>query len=395
MDVLNLIGRTSPLFDSDLNGLKDKLRDLVEESRFLVIGGAGSIGQAVTSEIFKRNPKALHVVDISENNMVELVRDIRSTLGYIDGEFKTFAVDCGSSEFDVLFAAEGPYDYVFNLSALKHVRSEKDPYTLMRMIEVNIFNTLKTLRMASGSGLRNYFCVSTDKAANPVNMMGASKRIMEMFLMRESLAQNLSMARFANVAFSDGSLLHGFNQRFAKQQPISVPNDVKRYFVTPQESGELCLMSCLTGGNRDIYFPKLSEKLHLITFSEIAQKYLTQLGYDPYECESEDEARDRCSELIQKKKWPCYYFKSDTTGEKDFEEFFTDKEELEMGMFSSIGVIKNDSKFDEGKLNYFKDRIDEIKSSRIWKREDLVHLFHEMIPDFGHKDTGKFLDQKM
>jgi hypothetical protein len=154
-------------------------------------------------------------------------------------------------------------------------------------------------------------------------------------------------------------------------------------------------MSCLTGGNRDIYFPKLSEKLHLITFSEIAQKYLTQLGYDPYECESEDEARDRCSELIQKKKWPCYFFKSDTTGEKDFEEFFTDKEELEMGIFSSIGVIKNDSIFDEGKLNYFKDRIDEIKSSRIWKREVLVQLFHEMIPDFGHKDTGKFLDQKM
>ena len=394
MDVLNLIG-TSPLFDSDLNGLNDKLRDLVEESCFLVIGGAGSIGQAVTREIFKRNPKALHVVDISENNMVELVRDIRSTLGYIDGEFKTFAVDCGSPQFDVLFAAEGPYDYVFNLSALKHVRSEKDAYTIMRMIEVNIFNTLKTLRMASGTGLKNYFCVSTDKAANPVNMMGGSKRIMEMFLMRESLAQNLSMARFANVAFSDGSLLHGFNQRFAKQQPISAPNDVKRYFLTPQESGELCLMSCLTGGNRDIYFPKLSEKLHLITFSEIAQKYLTQLGYDPYECESEDEARDRCSELIQKKKWPCYFFKSDTTGEKDFEEFFTDKEELEMGMFSSIGVIKNDSIFDEGKLNYFKDRIDEIKSSRIWKREVLVQLFHEMIPDFGHKDTGKFLDQKM
>jgi FlaA1/EpsC-like NDP-sugar epimerase len=395
MDVLNLIGRTSPLFDSDLNGLKDKLRDLVEESRFLVVGGAGSIGQAVTREIFKRNPKALHVVDISENNMVELVRDIRSTLGYIDGEFKTFAIDCGSPEFDIFFAAEGPYDYVFNLSALKHVRSEKDPYTLMRMIEVNIFNTLKTLRMASGTGLRNYFCVSTDKAANPVNMMGGSKRIMEMFLMRESLVENLSMARFANVAFSDGSLLHGFNQRFSKMQPIAAPNDVKRYFVTPQESGELCLISGLLGLNRDIFFPKLSESLHLTTFAEIAQNYLSHLGYEPYECESEDEARDRCSELIQKKKWPCYFFKSDTTGEKDFEEFFTDKEELDMDRFSSIGVIKNDSIFDEEKLSYFESRIDEIKSSRTWKRADLVQLFHEMIPGFGHKETGKFLDQKM
>ena len=395
MDVLNLIGRTSPLFYSDLNGLDDKLKDLVEESRFLVIGGAGSIGQAVTREIFKRNPKALHVVDISENNMVELVRDIRSTLGYIDGEFKTFAVDCGSSEFDVLFAAEGPYDYVFNLSALKHVRSEKDPYTLMRMIEVNIFNTLKTLRMASGTGLRNYFCVSTDKAANPVNMMGGSKRIMEMFLMRESLVQNLSMARFANVAFSDGSLLHGFNQRFAKRQPISAPSDVKRYFVTPQESGELCLLAGLLGDNREIFFPKLSEKLHLVSFSEIAGKYLQELGYEPFECETEDEARDRCSELIKQKKWPCFFFESDTTGEKDFEEFFTAEEILNLDRFSSIGVIKNSSTHDKEKLEHFERRIDQINSSEIWKKEDLVNLFHEMIPGFGHKETGKFLDQRM
>ena len=395
MDILNLIGRTDPLFESDTKRSGQQLDSLVEDSRFLVIGGAGSIGQAVVREIFKREPHVLHVVDISENNLVELVRDVRSTLGYIDGEFKTFALDCGSAEFSTFFQHEGPYDYIFNLSALKHVRSEKDPYTLMRMINVNLFNTVKSLRMAADHGLKNYFCVSTDKAANPVNMMGASKRIMEMFLMRESLSQNISMARFANVAFSDGSLLHGFNQRFAKRQPITAPNDVKRYFVTPQESGELCLMSGLLGGNRDIFFPKLSEKLHLITFSEIAKKYLEQLGYEPYECESEEEARTKCSELIDQKKWPCYFFNSDTTGEKDFEEFFTDKEELDNDRFSSIGVIKNDSIFDEEKLSYFESRIDEIKSSRTWKREDLVQLFHEMIPGFGHKETGKFLDQRM
>ena len=395
MDILNLIGRTDPLFESDTKRSGQQLDSLVEDSRFLVIGGAGSIGQAVVREIFKREPLVLHVVDISENNLVELVREVRSTLGYIDGEFKTFALDCGSAEFSTFFQHEGPYDYIFNLSALKHVRSEKDPYTLMRMINVNLFNTVKSLRMAADHGLKNYFCVSTDKAANPVNMMGASKRIMEMFLMRESLSQNISMARFANVAFSDGSLLHGFNQRFAKRQPITAPNDVKRYFVTPKESGELCLMSGLLGGNRDIFFPKLSEKLHLITFSEIAKKYLEQLGYEPYECESEEEARTKCSELIDQKKWPCYFFNSDTTGEKDFEEFFTDKEELDMDRFSSIGVIKNDSIFDEEKLSYFESRIDEIKSSRTWKREDLVQLFHEMIPGFGHKETGKFLDQRM
>jgi FlaA1/EpsC-like NDP-sugar epimerase len=395
MDVLNLIGRTDPLFENDIERFGKQLVNHVEDSRFLVIGGAGSIGQAVTREIFKRDPKTLHVVDISENNMVELVRDIRSTLGYMDGEFKTFAIDCGSPEFEVLFATEGPYDYVFNLSALKHVRSEKDPYTLMRMLQVNIFNTIKTLSMASVAGLKNYFCVSTDKAANPVNMMGASKRIMEMFLMRESLTQNISMSRFANVAFSDGSLLHGFNQRFTKRQPISAPRDVKRYFVTPQESGELCLMSGLLGQNRDIFFPKLSERLHLVSFSEIAMNYLNRLGFDVHECETEEEARGRCSELIPEKKWPCYFFNSDTTGEKDFEEFFTEKEELDMNRFSSIGVIKNDSVFDQEKLAMFETRIEEINSSQTLNREDFVKLFHEMIPDFGHKETGKFLDQRM
>ena len=255
MNILRLIGRTAPLFEKDISNRNNELAELVSESRFLVIGGAGSIGQAVTREIFKRNPLALHVVDISENNMVELVRDIRSTLGYIDGDFRTFAIDCGSVEYQALMNSTANYDYVLNLSALKHVRSEKDPFTLMRLIEVNILNTIKTVQMARKQGARKYFCVSTDKAANPVNMMGASKRIMEMFLMRESELLAISTARFANVAFSDGSLLHGFNQRFAKRQPISAPNDVRRYFVTPQESGELCLMSCLLGENRDIFFP--------------------------------------------------------------------------------------------------------------------------------------------
>ena len=338
MNSLSLIGRDKALFENDLNAFDVDLTSLVQRGRSLVVGGAGTIGQAVTREIFKRDPKVLHVVDISENNMVELVRDLRSTVGYGSGEFKTFAVDCGSVEFEALMKAEGPYDYVFNLSALKHVRSEKDPYTLMRMIMVNVFNTVKTLRMAKEMGAKKYFCVSTDKAANPVNMMGASKRIMEMFLMRESLTQDISMARFANVAFSDGSLLHGFNQRFTKKQPFSAPNDVRRYFVTPQESGELCLLSGLLGNNRDIFFPKLSEKLHLITFSEIAVRYLRERGYEPYECDSEDEARDRAEELIANKQWPCYFFKSDTTGEKDFEEFFTDAEDLDMERFETVGV---------------------------------------------------------
>jgi FlaA1/EpsC-like NDP-sugar epimerase len=395
MNYLQLIGRTQELFSYDIGRSRDNLTAIVNKGRFLVIGGAGSIGQAVVREVFKRDPKTLHVVDISENNMVELVRDIRSTEGYGSGDFKTFAVDCGSIEFEALMANEGPYDYVFNLSALKHVRSEKDPYTLMRMIMINVYNTVKTLRLAKEMGAKKYFCVSTDKAANPVNMMGASKSIMEMFLMRESLTQKISMARFANVAFSDGSLLHGFNQRFAKKQPFSAPNDVRRYFVTPQESGELCLLSGLLGDNRDIFFPKLSAKLHLITFSEIAVRYLRERGYEPYECKFEDEARDRAEELIANKQWPCYFFKSDTTGEKDFEEFFTDNEDLDMERFDTVGVIKNQPDFDEVKLDAFMDGIEALRNKGTWTKDDIVKLYFGLLPEFAHKETGKYLDQRM
>lgn len=395
MDVLKLIGRTTPLFEGDISSRRKEIEELVCSSKFLVIGGAGSIGQAVTREIFKRNPLALHVVDISENNMVELVRDIRSTLGYIDGDFRTFALDCGSNEYRALMNSSEGYDYVLNLSALKHVRSEKDPFTLMRLIEVNILNTIKTAQMAKEQGAKKYFCVSTDKAANPVNMMGASKRIMEMFLMRVSESMEISTARFANVAFSDGSLLHGFNQRFAKRQPIAAPNDVRRYFVTPQESGELCLMSCLFGENRDIFFPKLSEELHLTTFSDIAERYIKNIGYEPYHCSTEEEARDRSAELIESKRWPCYFFKSDTSGEKDFEEFFTDNEILDMNRFQNLGVIKNEANFSSDMLENFLEVIHEIRAQTVWEKTPIVDLFNEMIPDFDHKETGKYLDGRM
>ncbi|EJL74895.1 UDP-N-acetylglucosamine 4,6-dehydratase [Chryseobacterium populi] len=395
MNILNLIGRSKELFSNDIQNHEAELKSIVSSSKFLVIGGAGSIGSATTKEIFKRNPKKLHVVDISENNMVELVRDIRSLFGYIDGDFQTFALDIGSIEYDAFWEADGDYDYVLNLSALKHVRSEKDPYTLMRMIDVNVFNTDKTLQQSVEKGVKKYFCVSTDKAANPVNMMGASKRIMEMFLMRRSKDIAISTARFANVAFSDGSLLYGFNKRIEKKQPIVAPNDIKRYFVIPKESGELCLMSCIFGENRDIFFPKLSENLHLITFAEIAEKYLKEIGYEPYLCKDENEARELVHTLPQQGKWPCLFTGSDTTGEKDFEEFFTDKEVLDMDRFENLGVIKNELNIEEDKLNLFEENIDSMKIARKWEKQKIVDLFFTMIPDFGHKETGKYLDSKM
>jgi FlaA1/EpsC-like NDP-sugar epimerase len=395
MEILNLIGRTEFLFQKDIDNHEKFLRSSVENSSFLIIGAAGSIGQAVTKEIFKRNPKKLHAVDISENNLVELVRDIRSSYGYIVGDFQTFALDIGSWQFDAFIDSDGAYDYVLNLSALKHVRSEKDPFTLMRMIEVNILNTLKTIKQSTKAGVKKYFCVSTDKAANPVNMMGGSKRIMEMFLMDESKNIPISTARFANVAFSDGSLLFGFHQRLSKFQPIVAPNDVRRYFVTPQESGELCLLSCLMGDNRDIFFPKLSEELHLITFSEIAERFLRSQGYEPFLCATEEEARKLMTELPQKGQWPCLFNTSDTTGEKDFEEFFTDSEQLDLERFENVGIVKNGLMDSEELLDYFLDKIHYFKKRGTWKKEEIVDLFFEMIPDFGHEEKGKYLDSKM
>lgn len=391
---LSLIGRDRKLFQSDIAAHEEELRNKISRATFLVIGGAGTIGQAVVKEIFKRDPKVLHVVDISENNLVELVRDVRSSLGYIRGDFQTLPLDCGSNEFDA-FIAQSHYDYVLNLSALKHVRSEKDPFSLMRLINVNILNTEKTIAQAIEKGSLKYFCVSTDKAANPVNMMGASKRIMELFLMRRSLEIPVSTARFANVAFSDGSLLHGFRQRMLKYQPIAAPNDVKRYFVTFQESGELCLLSCMLGENRDIFFPKLSEKLNLITFSDIAVRFLEEAGFEPALCNTEDEARAKVHELARQKKWPCYFFNSDTTGEKDFEEFFTSSEVLDLTRFSDIGIIKNEATFDSARLDHFEQTITQFRARKAWSKNELVSLFREMIPEFEHEEKGKYLDSKM
>ncbi|MEY4604215.1 MAG: hypothetical protein RIT43_1507 [Bacteroidota bacterium] len=395
-EILSIIGRSEELFGADIKEAEVELQRIIRESAFLVLGGAGSIGQAVTKELFKRNPAKLHVVDISENNLVELVRDIRSSYGYIDGDFRTFALDIGSLEYDAMIAADGKFDYVLNLSALKHVRSEKDPYTLMRMIDVNILNTVKTIRQSIQGGAKKYFCVSTDKAANPVNMMGASKRIMELFLWKLSREIPISTARFANVAFSDGSLLHGFNQRISKRQPIVAPSDVERYFVTPEESGELCLMSCIFGKAGDTFFPKLTDSFFLTPMRSIAERYLLQNGLSPHECFSEEEAR---SFLLRPEdhagKWPCFFPESDTTGEKPYEEFFTEKEILDLNRFVAMGIIQNDLSFDAVLLSEFEQAIHKMRTLGKWSKEEIVSLFQRTLPEFEHEERGKYLDSKM
>ncbi len=394
--LLSIIGRSEPLFTQDLSRHGAAMDEAVRDGRFLVIGGAGSIGSAVVRELFQRGPRVLHVVDISENNLAELVRDVRSSMGYIDGDFRTFALDCGGVEYDAMVAANGPYDYVLNFSALKHVRSEKDPFTLMRLIRVNVLNTDRTVQGAIAMNARKYFCVSTDKASNPVNMMGASKRIMEMFLMRRSEQIPVSTARFANVAFSDGSLPHAWTQRIAKRQPLAAPDDVRRYFVTDSEGAILCLMSTFFGESRDIFFPKLSEKLHLEKFSNLARRYLRSIGYEPYECASEDEARAKVEELAAQRKWPVYFFEqSDTTGEKDFEEFYTDQERVDWDRFADIGIVKSDVGWDPASLERFEQTIQAMLTRGDWTKPQLVELFNQTLSRFSHKETFKYLDDRM
>lgn len=395
MNTLEIIGRSKQLFRDDILSMENDLFEIIRKSRILVVGAAGSIGQAVTLELFKRQPKALHAIDLSENNLVELVRIIRSTIGYNNCDFRTFAIDCSSKEFEILANEERNYDFIFNLSALKHVRSERDPYTLMRLVDVNIFNSIKLMELAKKHSAKNYFCVSTDKATNPVNMMGASKRIMEKFLFKESSNQNVSLSRFANVAFSDGSLLHGFTKRFKKKQPISAPNDVRRYFITHQESGQLCMLSGIFGKNNEIYFPKLDEDLYLETFSNIAIRFLESKGFEPHECSSEDEARSSFSKLFEKKKWPVYFFKSDTTGEKEYEEFYTRKDTIDMKRYNDIGIILNEPSINIEKLKAFTEEINKIKQNISWSKSDIIDAFKSVVPEFVHKDKGKHLDNKM
>lgn len=395
MDELELIGRKNKLFNEDLKDKEIDLKQKVRKSRILVLGGAGSIGQSVTKILFHYGPKALHVVDISENNLVELVRDLRSTTGYITGDFRTFAIDIGSEEFNLLIENESPYDYILNLSALKHVRSEKDPYTLLRMIQVNILNVDKTVKQATRKGTDKYFCVSTDKAANPVNLMGCSKRIMEKFVLYRSNKITCSMSRFANVAFSDGSLLHSFKQRLLKKQPIVAPSDIRRYFVTSQEAGELCVLSCFFGSNREIFFPRLDAAVHMINFPDIVSRFLEQQGYEPFLCDNEQEAREMSKSNNSGKKWPCFFHESNTSGEKPVEEFYTNDEMVAFDRFNHIGVIQVPEENQISHIPTFKYKFELLKKKKDLNKLDIINMFKEIVPEFKHIETGNNLDNKM
>ena len=396
MSESNFLGlrNSSNVFALDMESHKGALQTSIVGKRFLIVGGAGTIGSAVANEIIMRGPEAVHIVDISENNLVETVRYIRSSTSF-QNELLTFAIDVGGKEFDALMEHMPAYDYILNLSALKHVRSEKDPFTLNRLIDVNIFNALKLARIAAEQGAAKYFCVSTDKAANPANAMGASKRLMELFLLRESKKIDISFARFANVAYSDGSLPHGFKRRFENAQPISAPQDIRRYFISAPEAGKLCLLSTLMGENLDIFFPKLTETLHEATFKDMAIDFLEGKGFEAFECASEEEALERCTELIDQKKWPCYFFESDTSGEKGFEEFFTSNEEVVLNKFDGVGIVKLSQNIDLQRLDAFEANLSEWRESGSWDRQALIQILKDAVPEFQHVEKGKNLDQRM
>ena len=394
MNLLKIIGRKNALFKNDLKQYDAEITDLVQTNSFLVIGGAGSIGQAVTRQLFKRSAKVLHVVDLSENYLVELVRDLRSEFGYTTANFDTFALDCGAHTFDD-FLTEGRYDFVLNLSAMKHVRSENSAYSMLRMIETNIFNAISTYNLASLSGAKKYFCVSTDKAANPANFMGATKRAMEISLMRDEGATPVSGARFANVAFSNGSLLHGFEYRLSKRQPLSTPSDIRRFFVTSEEAGIICLFATLLGRKNEIIFPYNEKEIRLKTFLEIAQNYLASHGKIGVICNSEEEARNFMRTGDLEKYWPINVFNSDTVGEKPFEEFYTNKEELIRNRFEDLASVKFVSKVSDKDISTFKTEVNGVMLSNSDAREQLLEILQRFVPTFKHVSSTKFLNSRM
>lgn len=392
----NVTRRESSMFYPDIEANKKELTKRIEGKKVLVIGGAGSIGSSYIRALLPFKPAKLVVVDTNENGLTELTRDLRSTYGmFVPEDYRTYPLSFADPVFEKIFRAEGGFHIVANFSAHKHVRSEKDVYSVEALLNNNVLNARKLLDLLVEFPPEHFFCVSTDKAANPVNIMGASKRIMEDMIMSYSDQFKITTARFANVAFSNGSLPAGFIERLMKRQPLSSPSDVKRYFVSPEESGQICMLACMLGKNREIFFPKLGEE-QMLTFSSIADKFLSMLGYEIKYCESEDEARKFAAEMpADSKTYPVYYFKSDTTGEKGYEEFFVPGEHLDMERFRSLGIIDTIIPRPKKELDDFlADLTETLKTPRVTKAQ-IVAMMQQYLPNFKHEEKGKNLDQKM
>ena len=388
--------RNQSLFSNDLIENEKYLSEEINGNSLLIIGGAGTIGSSFIKAALKFKPRRLFVVDTNENGLTELTRDLRSSIGLnIPDDYKTYPINFGSDVFKKLLIQEGPFEIIANFAAHKHVRSEKDQYSIEAMIQNNVIQALHLLELLKNHKPEHFFCVSTDKAANPVNVMGASKKLMEEVILAYAQEMPITTARFANVAFSNGSLLAGFIERIMKQQPFSSPLDVKRYFVSPEESGQLCLLACMLGESGDIFFPKLREE-QMITFSDIAVKFLNQMGLEPDYCDTEQEARIKASNLQpNSKKYPVYFFKTDTSGEKLFEEFFTREESVAMNQFKALGVVKGAATKTIQEAHSIVNELEHLFQKEQLNKSDIVSLLQEFLPNFNHIETGKSLDQKM
>lgn len=391
-----VIHRNTSMFISDIKAHSSELSTKINNKSVLVIGGAGSIGSSFVKAILPYRPKSLVVVDINENSLAELTRDLRSTPGmYVPDDYIPYPMSYSSGIFRKVFISRNGFDIVANFSAHKHVRSEKDIYSVEALLKNNVLDAKKLLDLLNEYPPEEYFCVSTDKAANPVNIMGASKRLMEDLIFLYSNRFPVKTARFANVAFSNGSLPDGFLHRISKLQPLSAPYDVKRYFVSPEESGQICMLAAMLGKNREIFFPKLKEA-QMMTFDQIAVELLHEYGYEILECNSDKEAVEKSVELQNGgKKYPVHFTRSDTSGEKSFEEFFTDKEQTDMKRFNSLGVITDKSVPDRSRLDELIDRLNGGFMKDDLDKDKIVDIIGWYLPNFHHIETGKSLDSKM
>ena len=395
--------RPVSMFAPDIEANKEKLTQEIKDKKVCVIGGAGSIGSSFIKAILRFEPKSVVVVDLNENGLAELVRDVRSTYGlYVPDEFRCYTLNFADPIFERIFREEKGFDIVANFSAHKHVRSEKDRYSVQALIENNDIKAKKLMDLLTVYPPKHFFCVSTDKAANPVNIMGASKRIMEDLVMAYNKYFKVTTARFANVAFSNGSLPDGWIHRLQKRQPLAAPSDVKRYFVSPEESGQICMLACILGNGGEVFFPNLGEG-QMLTFSSICDDFIKAEGFDKDMCASDEEAKKKASALdyqlstvnCQLWKYPVRYFLSDTTGEKAYEEFYVPGEKIDMQRFQALGVVEQTTRHNMDDVNKFFDNLEDIFAKEDFTKADVVEAIKEFLPNFQHEETGKNLDQKM
>lgn len=388
--------RSDSLFAADIINNEDKLQQEIEGKSVCVIGGAGTIGSSFIRAILPFKPSKLIVIDLNENGLAELTRDLRSTYGmYVPEEYRTYTLNFADPIFARIFREEKGFDIVANFSAHKHVRSEKDKYSVQALIENNDIKAKNFMDLLCEYPPKHFFCVSTDKAANPVNIMGASKRIMEDMVMAYASRFKVTTARFANVAFSNGSLPDGWLNRVKKKQPLAAPNDVKRYFVSLDESGQICMLACILGKTGEIFFPKLGEE-QMLTFSSICDDYIKSIGCEKLECSTDDEAKKQASEMsFETTRYPVVYFKSDTTGEKAYEEFYVEGEKIDMKRFIGIGVIEESEHRSMNDVNSLFTELETIFADADFTKEEVVQSIKRFIPNFEHEEKGKNLDQKM